>query len=201
MKEKRDYKQDIAEIRSMMEKSSKFASLSGWAGILAGIYAFSGAYAAYSLFDFNPNQLFYTSPNLPAITLLAAGVLVLALVTAIYLSWRKAHKRNETIWNTTSKRLLVHMAIPLFTGGALILLLTAHGLIGLAAPLMLLFYGLALINAGQFTIPEVNFMGCIQIILGLISVWFIEYSLLFWATGFGAVHIIYGIYMHFRYER
>ena len=201
MKEKRDYIQDISEIRSMMEKSSKFASLSGWAGILAGIYAFSGAYAAYSLFTFNPDQLLYTSPNLPAIILLAVGVLVLALVTAVYLSYRKAHQRNETIWNTTSKRLLVHMAIPLFAGGALILLLTAHGLIALAAPLMLLFYGLALINAGQFTIPEVKIMGCIQIILGLISVWFIEYSLLLWATGFGAVHIIYGIYMHYRYER
>ena len=201
MKEKRDYIQDISEIRSMMEKSSKFASLSGWAGILAGIYAFSGAYAAYSLFTFNPDQLLYTSPNLPAIILLAVGVLVLALVTAVYLSYRKAHERNETIWNTTSKRLLVHMAIPLITGGALILLLTAHGLIALAAPLMLLFYGLALINAGQFTIPEVKIMGFIQIILGLISVWFIEYSLLLWATGFGAVHIIYGIYMHYRYER
>jgi len=201
MKESRDYVQDIAEIRSMMERSSKFASLSGWAGILSGVYALTGAFAAYSLFDFNPDELFYSSPNLPAIILLAISVLILAIITAVYLSRRKARTKNENIWNATSKRLLIQMVIPLFTGGALILLLTAHGLIGLAAPLMLLFYGLALINAGEFTIPEVKIMGIIQIILGIIGTWFIEYGLILWAVGFGVVHIIYGIYMHFRYER
>ena len=201
MKESRDYVQDIAEIRSMMERSSKFASLSGWAGILSGVYALTGAFAAYSLFDFNPDELFYSSPNLPAIILLAISVLILAIITAVYLSRRKARTKNENIWNATSKRLLIQMVIPLFTGGALILLLTAHGLIGLAAPLMLLFYGLALINAAEFTIPEVKIMGIIQIILGIIGTWFIEYGLILWAVGFGVVHIIYGIYMHFRYER
>ena len=93
------------------------------------------------------------------------------------------------------------MVIPLFTGGVFILLLISHGLTGLAAPLMLLFYGLALINAGEFTIPEVKIMGITQIILGIIGTWFIEYGLILWAVGFGVVHIIYGIYMHFRYER
>jgi|SRR6056297_66884 len=201
MKESRDYVQDIAEIRSMMERSSKFASLSGWAGILSGVYALTGAFAAYSLFDFNPDELFYSSPNLPAIILLAISVLILAIITAVYLSRRKARTKNENIWNATSKRLLIQMVIPLFTGGVFILLLISHGLTGLAAPLMLLFYGLALINAGEFTIPEVKIMGIIQIILGIIGTWFIEYGLILWAVGFGVVHIIYGIYMHFRYER
>ncbi|PKD43859.1 hypothetical protein [Rhodohalobacter barkolensis] len=201
MKEQRDYIQDIAEIRSMMERSSKFASLSGWAGILAGIYALGGAFAAYILFGFNPDELNYTSSNLTNVILLAIGVLGLALITAIYLSWRKARSKDEKVWNATSKRLLISMAIPLVSGGVLILVLLAHGLTGLAAPLMLIFYGLALVNAGHFTISEVKIMGIVQITLGLLSTWFIEYGLLLWAAGFGAVHIIYGIYMHFRYER
>jgi hypothetical protein len=201
MKEQRDYIQDIAEIRSMMERSSKFASLSGWAGILAGIYALGGAFAAYSLLGFNPDELNYASPNLSNVILLAIGVLVLALISAIYLSWRKSRSKDEKVWNATSKRLLSSMAIPLVSGGVLILILLAHGLIGLAAPLMLIFYGLALVNAGHFTIPEVKIIGIVQITLGLLSTWFIEYGLILWAIGFGAVHIIYGIYMHFRYER
>ena len=54
MKEEKDYIQDISEIRSMMERSSKFLSLSGLAGVMAGIYALVGAFVAYTVFDFNP---------------------------------------------------------------------------------------------------------------------------------------------------
>lgn len=201
MKEDQDYIKDIAEIRSMMERSSKFLSLSGWAGIMAGLYALAGAYIAHNLLEFNPDELFYASPNLANVVWLAIGVLVLALVTAIYFSKRKADGSGESIWNTTSRRLLVSMAIPLAAGGVLILVLLTKGLIGLLAPLMLLFYGLALVNAGRYTITEVKIMGFVQIALGLVSAWFIEYGLLLWAVGFGAVHMMYGIYMYFSYER
>jgi len=201
MKEEQDYIQDIAEIRSMMERSSKFLSLSGWAGIMAGLYALAGAWIAYAVFSFNPDALFYTSSNLPKVILLALGILVLALVTAIYFSWRKADQKGEKIWNATSRRLLANMTIPLLVGGILIVVFISKGLLGLAAPLMLLFYGLALYNAGNFTINEVKLMGLVQIGLGLTSAWFIEYELLLWAIGFGVVHIVYGIYMHLRYER
>lgn len=200
MKEK-DYIQDIAEIRSMMERSSKFLSLSGWAGIMAGIYALAGAWIATTVFGFHPDEMFYTSPDLPQVILLAAGVLVLALASAIYDSRRKAQKRKEKIWNSTSKRLLAGMAVPLLSGGVLILILLSKGLIGLIAPMTLLFYGLALYNAGNYTIREVRWMGFVQIILGLVNAGFIDCGLLIWALGFGVVHIVYGIYMHLRFER
>jgi hypothetical protein len=201
MKEEQDYIQDITEIRSMMERSSKFLSLSGWAGIMAGIYALVGVWIANYVYGFNPNELFYTSPNLPNVIMLAFFVLILALATAIYFSWKKSQQRSENIWNATSRRLLTDMALPLVTGGILILFLISKGLIGLIAPLTLLFYGLALYNAGTYTIFEVRFMGIIQVILGLMSSWFIAYGLIFWAIGFGVIHMIYGVYMHFRYER
>lgn len=201
MKEERDYIQDIAEIRSMMERSSKFLSLSGWAGIMAGIYALAGAWIAYSVYGFHPDEIFYTSTNLTNIILLATGILVLALISAILDSRRKARKRDENAWNATSRRLLASMAVPLFAGGILIVVLLLKGLTGLLAPLTLLFYGLALYNAGNYTINEVRLMGIVQMVLGLINSWFIGYGLLFWVLGFGVVHIIYGIYMHFSYER
>lgn len=201
MKEQHDYTQDLAEIRSMMERSSKFLSLSGWEGIMAGLYALTGAWVAGSFYDFKPDDIFYSSNELSNILILAIVVLVLSLVTAVLFSRTRAMKSGDKVWSPTSKRLLTDMAIPLFTGGFLIVVAIFQGLIGLIAPLSLIFYGLALVNAGKYTIPEVKIMGLIQIILGLIGCWFIEYGVLLWSIGFGVIHIIYGIYMHFSYER
>ncbi|MEX0780157.1 MAG: hypothetical protein WD491_13665 [Balneolales bacterium] len=201
MKDDRDYTQDIAEIRSMMERSSKFLSLSGWAGIMAGLYALAGAWVANSWYNFYPDEISYETSSLTEIVWLALLILVMALVTAIYFSWRKAADRGEKIWNAVSRQLLASMAIPLAAGGGIILILVSKGLVGLAAPLMLLFYGLALYNASKYTIAEVKYMGTVQMGLGLVGAWFVEYGLLFWALGFGVVHIIYGVYMYFRYER
>ncbi len=206
MKLEQDYVRDIAEIRSMMERSTKFLSLSGWAGILAGIYALAGAYIAVFVLNFNPDAIVYpgegpgeTTAGLPRVTLLALFVLLLALGTALFFSYRNAQKRGEQVWNATSRRLLTHMAVPLVTGGVLILILLSKGLGGLIAPLSLLFYGLALYNAGKFTYPEVRVLGVIQIVLGLASAWFVPYAMLLWAVGFGLAHIAYGIYMQNRY--
>ncbi len=203
MKEDRDYVNDLADIRSMMERSSKFLSLSGWAGIMAGIYALAGVFIAYYIFNFNPDQINYNpaNGNIPGVILLALFILLLALGTAVFFSYKNSKKNGENIWNPTSKRLLFSISVPLTAGGILILIFLAKNLIGLITPLTLLFYGLALYNAGKFTIDEVKYLGFTQILLGLLSTYFIEYSLIFWAIGFGAAHIIYGIYMHFRYER
>ena len=208
MKEKQDYIRDIAEMRSMMERSSKFLSLSGLSGILLGIYALVGAYIAYKIFSFNPDQIVYSttesgslSSSFLQVIFLAIIILILAIGTAIFLSYKKANKRGEKLWNPTAKRLLINMAVPLIAGGLLILILISKGLIGLIAPFTLLFYGLALYNASKFTYEEVKILGLIQIGLGLISSYFVGYGLLFWALGFGVVHIIYGLYLHYRYER
>jgi uncharacterized membrane protein len=208
MKDQPDYIKDIAEMRSMMERSSKFLSLSGLAGIMAGIYALAGAYIAYAVFDFNPGQDVY-NPSQPAsvstdllkVVFLAFLILILSIGTAVFLSHRKAVKRSEKFWDATARRVLINMAVPLIAGGLLILVLMAKGLIGFMAPFTLLFYGLALYNAGKFTYDEVKSLGLIQIGLGLIGCCFVEYGLLCWAIGFGLVHIIYGIYLHYRYER
>lgn len=208
MKEEQDYIRDIADIRSMMERSSKFVSLSGWAGIMAGIYALSGAYIAWKFLGFNPDEIVYKAVNpgnlsdsLLNVILLAILILIMATSTAIFLSYKKAAKRSEKLWNPTAKRLLINMAVPLIAGGLLILILISKGVFGLIAPFTLLFYGLALYNVGKFTYEVVKILGLAEIILGLIGSYFVEYGLLFWALGFGVIHIIYGIYIHYRYEK
>lgn len=205
MRKEQDYIRDIAEIRNMMERSSKFLSLSGWAGIMAGVYALVGAFIAYRFFDFNPTQIFYnpatSSFDLSNVIYLALAVLILAIGTAVFLSYRKANHIGEKLWNPTSKRLIANIAVPLIAGGLLILIMLSKGLIGLLAPFSLLFYGLALFVAGRYTYKEVKLFGLIEISLGLISAWFVEYGLVFWALGFGVVHIVYGIYINHKYEQ
>jgi hypothetical protein len=207
MKEEQDYIRDITEMRSLMERSTKFLSLSGLAGVMAGVYALTGAFVAYKLFYFNAEETAYNitrpvgDPDFLKVIFLAVVILILALGTAVFLSGKKASKRGENLWNPTSRRLLINMAVPLVAGGLLILILISKGLIGLMAPFTLLFYGLALYNASKFTYEEVRTLGLIQIGLGLAGSYFVEYGLLFWALGFGVFHIIYGIYMHYRYER
>jgi hypothetical protein len=208
MKEKQDYIRDITEIRSMMERSSKFLFLSGWAGILAGMYALCGVYIAYNVFGFNPNEMADSSiaggdfsPSLQKSIVLAVGVLVLAFSTAVFFSYQRARKKGEKLWNATARKLLINMAVPFMAGGVLILILVSSGLIGLIAPLTLLFYGLALFNASRFTYNAVRILGLTEIALGLLSAYYIGYGLYFWALGFGVAHIIYGVYMYYRYER
>lgn len=194
MKEKQDYIQDITEVRNMMERSSKFLSLSGLAGVAAGIYALLGAYAASLYLNVHTTKT-------TDLIFLAISVLILALGTAIFLSHKKAIKKQVKFWDPTARRIVVQLAVPLITGGIVILILIAKGLVDLAPPMTLIFYGLALYNAGKFTYQEIKSLGIIEIVLGLISAYFVQYGLLFWAIGFGLLHIIYGIYMHYRYDR
>jgi hypothetical protein len=193
--------QDIAEIRRMMERSSKFLSLSGWAGILAGIYAITGAWFTHSILDFVPDNYLYFHSNILPVAGTAAVVLTVALITAFLDSVKKAQKRNEKIWNTISKRMLEAMAVPFITGSVIIVILSINSLHGFAAPFMLIFYGLALYIAGYYTYKEIRVMGFLQIILGILNLAFIQTGLLFWAMGFGVLHIVYGIFMYIRYER
>ena len=203
MKQEKDYIRDIAEIRSMMERSSKFLSLSGWAGIMAGVYALAGAYIAGKILGFNPDAVSGSASSevLQQVILVAAAVLVLALFTAIYFSFQRARKRGEKIWNATARQLVISMIVPFVAGSLLILILISNGLIGLVAPISLLFYGLALFNASKFTYNAVKVLGLTEIALGLLGCYAVEYGLLCWAVGFGVAHIVYGIYVYYRYER
>lgn len=201
-----DYLKDISEIKSIMNRSSRFISLSGLSGILAGIYALIGAFSAnyilksyqYSYNDIALLPISYLGYILIAI---ATIVLLLATVTAFIFSSKKAKKSGEKLWDTTSKRLLINFAIPLFTGGAFCIVLYQYSLIGLIAPTTLIFYGLACINASKYTLGDIRYIGVLNLIIGLVATQFIGYGLYFWALGFGVLHIIYGAVLYNKYDK
>ena len=208
MKKEKDYSQDIADIRQMMERSSKFLSLSGLSGVFAGIYALCATYIVAILFQFNPVQLYYSNEEIEAQNIdlkntfiIGLLVLIAALITAALFSYKNAIKHSGSVWNLTTRRLILNLMIPLAVGGILLLLLFEHNLIGWLAPFSMIFYGLGILNASKYTYNDIRGLGILQIVLGLTASIHIEYGIIIWALGFGLLHIVYGIYLHLKYER
>lgn len=204
----------LNDIKSLMEKSSRFISLSGLAGVFSGVFALLGAGLAYWRVNLAPwairdeHTQFGTGKIVKidgdVATFLAMDFLAV-LVLSIFVSWfftrRKALKHNQPLWGSYSRHLLLNLSIPLVSGGVFCMLLFYHGLIGLIAPTTLVFYGLALLNAGKFTLEEISYLGVSEVVLGLASLIFLGYGLIFWAIGFGLLHIAYGIIMYMRHDR
>jgi hypothetical protein len=201
----------LQEIRSLMERSSRFISLSGLSGVSAGIFALIGAaVAGIYLGRFDTRELNYENffeierwGIKAGVFLLMDAVLVFifAVLSAIYFTTRKAKLKGLPIWDAVSRRLLWSLATPLIAGGVFILALLYQGIVGLVAPCTLLFYGLALVNASKYTLDDVRQLGYVEIVLGLITCFNVGYGLESWALGFGILHIAYGLYMYYKYER
>lgn len=200
----------LTEIRDLMERSSRFISLSGLSGVFAGVYAMVGAYAAHQYLGlqgmgyFSARQVVDSFNDPDTIKFLvtdAVVVLILAVGTGIFLTTRKAAKDGNSIFDSTAKKLIINLSIPLVTGGIFCLALASHRQLIFVAPAMLVFYGLALVHASKYTRDDIRTLGFAEIGLGLIASFTVGYGLLFWTLGFGLLHIIYGTYMYFKYER
>ena len=199
----------LRDIRQMMQRSSKFISLSGLSGIAAGLWGLAGSFAAWKVVLAHEQRyasgLPYSRQAIEQLRvhlfLLALGVLGLALLSAFYFTWRKTKKDGVPLWNHTSWQLTWNMLLPLGAGGLFVLALLQAGVWPFIVPACLVFYGLALINASKFTLSDIRYLGISEIILGLIATQYLNKGLLFWAIGFGALHIIYGFIMWWKNER
>ncbi len=210
MENHKEQLEHLSVIRKMMEESSRFISLSGLSGIFAGIFALLGAASVYWYgWKYYPNHsesLLFKQFNINTELLIiffgvAILVLLLSIGFGIFFTTRNSIKKGIPIWGIATKRMLINLFLPLFTGGILVLLLIYHNENYLVAPAILIFYGLALINASHYTLSEIHYLGLCEIALGLIAAFFIGYGLLFWAIGFGLLHIIYGTFMYFKHEK
>lgn len=204
----------LQDIRRMMERSSRFISLSGLSGVSAGICALIGAWIARGWIqgyyggggnDGYVGRHGYMSDEAHDLKWrligLAAGVLIAALVSSAWFTWRKARKSNLPVWDHTSKKLIINVAIPLIAGGLFVLGLMYRSLWDILAPACLVFYGLALVNASKYTLSDIRYLGLFEVLLGCINMFYGEWGLYFWAVGFGLLHIVYGLIMWWKYEK
>lgn len=202
----KNYHEDLLHIRSMMERSSRFISLSGLSGVVAGLAAVIGAVYVYFVFkregiDYFDGERNIFGPSLVKELVLVGTLILLAAVLSGYiLTANKSRRKGLKIWDATTKRLLITFAVPLLAGGIFCLALLFHHLFVFVAPATLVFYGLALVNAERYTLTDIKYLGYCQIVLGLVSLFFLGWGLLFWTIGFGILHIVYGLIMHKKYK-
>lgn len=198
----------LRDIQRLMQRSSRFISLSGLSGIAAGVWALIGAifahkwiqdyYNKYEDHGFTGYDFHQLKLNL---LLTAAIVLIASLLSAFYFTWRRAGQNNLPLWDHTSRQLAINMLIPLVAGGLFILAMLQQNEWTFIAPACLIFYGLALVNGSKYTLSDIRYLGILEIILGLVNTQFLHYGLYFWAVGFGVLHIIYGFVMWWKNER
>ncbi len=201
--EQKDLFKELGQIRSLMEKSSKFVSISGLSGVLIGCYALLGTLLGYFITTSPADSIKKLPGDLTTVSfflLLAILILVLSLLTGWLMARKKARKNKQSIWNITSKSLLFAVSIPLVTGGILALVLLSQGYYNLIAGMLLIFYGLALTAGSIYTFTEVKWLGILEVSLGLIAVCLPDHGLIVWGLGFGVLHIIYGFIVYKKYE-
>lgn len=195
-----------------MERSTRFLSLSGLSGVVAGSLALIGALIAQRYIDsemlYSEDPMSYGGSgrgdhwdHIVNLTGVAVTVLVLALIAAAWFTFRRSKKLGHSLWDNSAKRLLVNLMIPLSAGGIFCIALLYYGLPGLVPSVTLLFYGLALFNASKYTLDEIRWLGISEILLGLCGAFWIGAGVMFWALGFGVLHIFYGGLMYFRHEQ
>ena len=211
MAQQTDYAKDLTQIRSLMERSSRFISLSGLSGVAAGLCALAGAGAVYYQLHYGQYKQYqdfslqsgttYNTDFVRFCFVVAGLVLISAITSGIYFTNRKARENGLKIFDRTAVRLVINLGIPLAAGGVFCLAMLYHGLAGLIAPAMLIFYGLGLINGSKYTLDDIRYLGFCEIALGLLAAFFIGYGLAFWSFGFGVLHIVYGIAMYNKYDR
>lgn len=203
----------LSDIKKMMQRSSRFISLSGWSGISAGICALAGAAVAYPIVEnssyevirlrdsFQQDSFSLAAYMDSALFRIALVTFLCALILSFFFTWLRSRKSNTPLWGFNARRLLLNMLIPIAAGGFYLLKLMEAGAYGYIAPGCLLVYGLALLNASKYTLDEVRYLGYVQILLAVVNLFFTGYGLYFWALGFGVMHIVYGIIMWYKYER
>ena len=200
------HQEDLSHIRSMMERSSRFISLSGLSGVFAGLSGLIGGLYVFQLFEKNGIHYFDGKNIMFSMDLIwdliVSGIIIFAfaLTFGILFTVRKSKKYNLPIWTSTTKNMLFNLAVPLAVGGVFCLALLYHQSYVLIAPVTLLFYGLALVNAEKYTFSDIKYLGYCQLVLGCISLFYLGYGLVFWILGFGILHILYGLVMFKKYK-
>ena len=128
-------------------------------------------------------------------------VLAVALLGALWFTWRRSKRTGQGLWGASARRMALNLFLPLVAGGLFSLALIVHGAVGMVPAATLVFYGLALINASKYTLDEIRWLGLSESVLGVVAAFWADAGLLFWALGFGVLHIFYGGLMYLRHER
>lgn len=196
----------IEEMRNIMDRATRFRTISGLSAMVAGLLAiicgaFVSLHTGIRFLEAEAFDRMLRSTKAMEVQLSFLFLLITSISFGIYLAARNARLKGQMPWDSAAKRLALHMSIPLLAGGIFSVLIFQYGLFGLIPAITLLFYGLALFSASHYTLDTVRFLGIFQIFLGLLATAWLAYGLVIWVMGFGVLHLIFGVYIYLKYER
>ena len=194
----------LHEIKELMEKSSRFQSINGWSIIIIGLLASVVSAGACTLLlpheglSWMPegwNGLLINSPYRTLIaSACAVALLVVSFAVVCFGSYRLMKRQGDFVFGKTIRRPLFHFSVPMVVGGLLCVAMLLQGHYGLTSTFMLVFYGLALLNASHYTSRSIALLGYCELVLGVVDCFVVSHAILFWFLGFGLLHIVFGIY-------
>lgn len=178
---------NLRYIREAMERASAFTSIPGWGGVGVGVTALGAALLAHSRSD--RDWLFVWLAE----AVVAAAIAGTAMV-------RKAARANVSFRGAPARRFFISYFAPLLAGAALTVVLAREGFYGALPATWLLLYGASFVSSGAYSIPLVPVMGVCYMLLGLVAcvLPFAAGNALL-GTGFGGLHILFGMLIARRY--
>jgi hypothetical protein len=180
----------LSDIRRLMERSSRFSLLSGYSLIAAGICGLAGVWQAHR--EVMQWRMHPGGEHLADRLILTGSLtLVAALALGYAFTWGKVRRQQVPLWDAVVRKVSIHFAIPLFTGGVFVVGMIYWGQYQFIATACLVFYGLALVNASHFTVRPIRMLGLMQLLLGFICL-FTGYNLICLMLGFGIMNILAG---------
>ena len=193
----------LKEIKDLMARSSRFQTISGWSIVIIGIYAsivslgawlLLGNHEPYTWLPAFAQDFAINTPSRTILALIIAAVLVVVSFLTVCLgSYLKTKRVNQAFaFDQTVRRSLINFFVPAIAGALFCVAMLVQGHYGLTSSIMLLFYGLALINCSHYTSSSIALLGYGQLLLGIVDCFVVHHAILFWFLGFGLLHIIYG---------
>lgn len=179
---------DLRFIRETMERSGPFTAVPGWGQVAMGLTALGAAWLA-------SRQA--SSLNWLRIWIAEA---VIAMVLALSFMYRKALHAGSALTSGPGRKFAFSFLPPIAAAALLTaVLLSAH--VTRAVPgTWLLLYGTAVVTAGTFSVVSVPVMGFCFMFLGIAALFLpAGWGNLLMATGFGGLHIVFGVWIARRH--
>jgi hypothetical protein len=167
-----------------MERSTAFTAVSGWGYVGMGATALLASYLALR------------QPTIEAWLAVWLGEALVAVTMALVAMHWKGSRLGTPILSIPGRRLFVGLLPALFAGGVMTVALVRSGDTRQIPGVWLLLYGVAVMQAGAFSVRSIPVMGAVFVLIGAIALplpWFWANVML--AVGFGLVHIAFGSYI------
>ena len=179
---------NLKYIRETMERATAFTGISGWGQVAIGVTALASSFISAQQKTFKAWLAVWVAEA------------VIALLIAGWSIDRKARAAKMPMLTGPGRKVAFSLSPPIFAGAIVTVVLYRAGLTSAIPGLWLLLYGTGVVTGGMFSVSAVPIMGLCFMALGAIAFFApAEFANWLMATGFGGLHIVFGVIIARRY--